>query len=67
MGILDVFRSGSRNPDPEVRLAAVAELTDEAALAEIASADDSTRVRLAAVAKMTTDRYLADPAFYPRL
>lgn len=62
MGILDVFRSGSRNPDPEVRLAAVAELTDEAALAEIACADDSTRVRLAAVARITTDRHLADVA-----
>ena len=62
MGILDVFRSGTRNPDPEIRLAAVAKLTDESALVEIAAADDSARVRLAAVAKITSDVRLAEVA-----
>ena len=62
MGILDVFRSGSRNPDPEIRLAAVAKLTDESALAEIAAADHSARVRLAAVAKIASDVHLAEVA-----
>ncbi len=62
MGILDVFRSGSRNPDPEIRLAAVAKLTDESALVEIAAVDDSARVRLAAVAKIASDERLAEVA-----
>jgi hypothetical protein len=59
MGLLDLFRAGTRNPDPNERLRAIPQVDSAEDLAEIARTDDSPRVRLAAVARLVDDALLA--------
>ncbi len=53
MGLLDLFKTGLRSSDPEVRLRAVEREQDQSVLAEIARTDLSPRVRLAAVSRLS--------------
>ncbi len=59
---MSLFSPAYRSRDPEERLKAVAELSDQNILAELAKNDDSPRVRQAAVAKVTDQELLVDIA-----
>ena len=58
MGLTDLFRSGHRSANPEVRLKAVEKLTCQQTLAELAQNDPSPRVRLSAIEKITDQKLL---------
>ncbi|MBD3170375.1 MAG: hypothetical protein GF307_12900 [candidate division Zixibacteria bacterium] len=52
MGLSDIFKPAYRSKDPEKRLEAVKELSEQDILAELAMKDKSPRVRMAAIARV---------------
>ena len=62
MSIADWFRPKWKNSDPAVRLAAVAQVTDQSVLADIAKNAEDYLVREAAAERVTDQSVLADIA-----
>ena len=60
MRFMDLFRPKWKNSNELVREQAVEELTDQAALADVARNDESERVRSSALEKLTDKAVLAD-------
>jgi len=58
MGFFDLFKTGLRSIDPEVRLSAVKREEDQNVLAELACTDSSAKVRLAAVGRLSEQELL---------
>jgi hypothetical protein len=55
MAILDLFRPKWRHSDPEVRKAALSEVSDRGLLKQISAQDDHVEVRAAAAARLHGD------------
>lgn len=65
MKLVDLLRPKWKHTDPKIRLVAVARLTDQNAIAEVAQSDEELPIRIMAVLKLTDQALLVEVAKAP--